>query len=72
MSPLHTPDIIVYLDAITIVYEEAPNSELLQSLPVTCIEAGNGQSLPNISLKYVLLNIFFFLMLIVSDLHLPF
>ncbi|XP_044489701.1 uncharacterized protein LOC123214059 [Mangifera indica] len=51
ISPAHTPDIVVYIDAITIVLEEASKGGPTLSLPIACIEAGNGHSLPNLSLR---------------------
>ena len=51
ISPAHTPDILVYIDAITIVFEEASKDGLPSSLPIACIEAGNEHSLPNLALR---------------------
>ncbi|KAA8529468.1 hypothetical protein F0562_033733 [Nyssa sinensis] len=51
VSPAHTPDIVVYLDAITIIFEEASKGGPPLSLPTTCIEAGNDHSLPNLALR---------------------
>lgn len=51
ISPAHTPDIVVYIDAITIVFEEASKDRLPSSLPIACIEAGNEHSLPNLALR---------------------
>lgn len=51
VSPAHTPDIVVYIDAITIVFEEASKGGPTSSLPIACIEAGNDHSLPNLSLR---------------------
>lgn len=51
MSPAHIPDIIIYIDAITIVFEEASKDGLPSSLPIACIEAGNEHSLPNLALR---------------------
>ncbi|KAJ0094867.1 hypothetical protein Patl1_16324 [Pistacia atlantica] len=39
VSPAHTPDIVVYIDAITIVFEEASKGGPTSSLPIACIEA---------------------------------
>ncbi|RVX02041.1 hypothetical protein CK203_025443 [Vitis vinifera] len=41
VSPAHIPDIVVYLDAITVVFEEASVGGSPRSLPMACIEAGN-------------------------------
>ena len=51
VSPAHTPDIVVFLDAITIVFEEASKEGSPCSLPMACIEAGNDHSLPNLPLR---------------------
>lgn len=51
VSPAHAPDIVVYLDAITIVFEEVSKGGTPFSLPIACIEAGNGHSLPNLALR---------------------
>ncbi|KAK9276495.1 hypothetical protein L1049_006029 [Liquidambar formosana] len=51
VSPAHTPDIVVFLDAITIVFEEASKGGPPLSLPIACIEAGNDHSLPNLALR---------------------
>ncbi|KHN33223.1 Putative disease resistance RPP13-like protein 1 [Glycine soja] len=39
------------IDSITIVFEEATKSGPPSSLPIACIEAGNGHSLPNLALR---------------------
>lgn len=51
VSPAHIPDILIFLDAITIVFEKAPKGRPLLSLPIACIEAGNDHSLPNLALR---------------------
>ncbi|KAK2636272.1 hypothetical protein Ddye_031064 [Dipteronia dyeriana] len=51
VAPAHTPDIVVYIDAITIVFEEASKDGPLSSLPIACIETGNDHSLPNLALR---------------------
>nr|TKS04137.1 hypothetical protein D5086_0000146920 [Populus alba] len=51
ISPEHIPDIVVDIDAITIVFEEASKSCLPSSLPIACIEAGNDHSLPDLALR---------------------
>nr|DAD36845.1 TPA_asm: hypothetical protein HUJ06_007486 [Nelumbo nucifera] len=51
ICPANTPDIVIFVDAISIVFEEAPKSEPPHSLPIACIEAGNDYSLPNIALR---------------------
>lgn len=51
VSPASIPDIVIYLDAITIVFEEASKGGPPLSLPIASIEAGNGHSLPNLALR---------------------
>ncbi|XP_048427851.1 uncharacterized protein LOC125471475 [Pyrus x bretschneideri] len=51
VSPAHAPNIVVYIDAITIVFEEASKGGQSLSLPIACIEAGNDHSLPNLALR---------------------
>lgn len=51
MSPALAPDIVVYLDAITIVFEEASKGGPPLSLPIACIESGIDHSLPNLALR---------------------
>ncbi|KAF8401958.1 hypothetical protein HHK36_012909 [Tetracentron sinense] len=51
VSPAHIPDIVIFVDAITIVFEEAPKGGPPLSLPIACIEAGNDHSLPNLALR---------------------
>ncbi|XP_047330387.1 uncharacterized protein LOC124933977 [Impatiens glandulifera] len=51
VAPAHLADIVVYLDAISVVYEEAPKGGPPVSLPIACIEAGDGHNLPNLTLR---------------------
>uniref|UniRef100_A0A803MBI0 Uncharacterized protein n=1 Tax=Chenopodium quinoa TaxID=63459 RepID=A0A803MBI0_CHEQI len=52
ICPAHVPDIVVYIDAITIILEEASNEAGPPlSVPIACIEAGNDHSLPNLALR---------------------
>ncbi|XP_026421677.1 uncharacterized protein LOC113317754 isoform X1 [Papaver somniferum] len=51
VSPAHTPDLVVYLDAITVVFEEAPKDGPPLSLPIASIEAGSDHCLPNLALR---------------------
>ncbi|KAL5165319.1 hypothetical protein HKD37_18G050460 [Glycine soja] len=53
VAPAHVPGIVIFIDAITIVYEEATKSGPPSSLPIACIEAGNDHSLPNLALRYL-------------------
>ncbi|KAF7829428.1 uncharacterized protein G2W53_020592 [Senna tora] len=51
VTPAHAPEIMIFVDAISIVFEEARNGGPPSSLPIACIEAGNDHSLPNLSLR---------------------
>ncbi|KAA3460768.1 Heat-inducible transcription repressor HrcA [Gossypium australe] len=52
VSPAHIPDIVVYIDAITLVLEEASKGGPPASLPIACIEVGDGHCLPNLALRF--------------------
>lgn len=56
VSPTYAPDVVVFIDSITMVFEEASSSGPPLSLPVSCTEAGNDYSLPNLALRFCLLN----------------
>ncbi|KAI4314213.1 hypothetical protein L6164_027147 [Bauhinia variegata] len=49
--PAHAPDIVIFIDAITIIFEEATKNEPPSSLPIACIEAGKDHCLPNLALR---------------------
>ncbi|XP_020216149.1 uncharacterized protein LOC109799908 isoform X3 [Cajanus cajan] len=51
VAPTHAPDIVIFIDTITIVCEEFTKNGSLSSLPISCIEAGNDHSLPNLALR---------------------
>ncbi|QCD82715.1 hypothetical protein DEO72_LG2g3055 [Vigna unguiculata] len=51
VAPAHVPEIVIFIDAITIVFEEATKGGPPSSLPIACIEAGNDHSLPNLALR---------------------
>nr|XP_043636409.1 uncharacterized protein LOC122607494 [Erigeron canadensis] len=51
VSPAHLPDIVIYLDTITIIHEEASKGGPPLSLPIACTEAGNDHCLPNLALR---------------------
>ncbi|CAI0379469.1 unnamed protein product [Linum tenue] len=51
ISPAHLPDIVVYIDAITMVFNEASKDGMPLSLPIACIEAGDDHCLPNLALR---------------------
>ncbi|KAG1358690.1 hypothetical protein COCNU_08G001360 [Cocos nucifera] len=51
VMPAHIPDSIIFLDAITVVFEEASKGGPSISLPVVSTETGDGHSLPNLALR---------------------
>ncbi|KAF7041344.1 hypothetical protein CFC21_051157 [Triticum aestivum] len=51
IAPRHVQDIVVFIDAITVVFEEASKGGSPLSLPIASIEVGHGHSLPNLSLR---------------------
>ncbi|GAA0160209.1 hypothetical protein LIER_38998 [Lithospermum erythrorhizon] len=51
IAPAHASNILVYVDAITIVSEDPSRSGLPSSFPIACIEAGNEHSLPDLVLR---------------------
>ncbi|CAA3022650.1 Hypothetical predicted protein [Olea europaea subsp. europaea] len=51
VSPAHAPDIVVFIDAIAIIFEEALEDGTPLSLPIACIEAGDEHCLPNLALR---------------------
>ncbi|XP_042052912.1 uncharacterized protein LOC121798128 isoform X2 [Salvia splendens] len=51
VSPIHAPDIVVFIDSITIIFEEASKGGPPLFLPIACIESGNNYSLPNLELR---------------------
>ncbi|KAJ0981708.1 hypothetical protein J5N97_009963 [Dioscorea zingiberensis] len=51
ISPAHLPDLVIFLDSITIVFEEASKAGPSLSLPIASIETGNAHSLPNLALR---------------------
>ncbi|XVE53295.1 hypothetical protein DITRI_Ditri02bG0192800 [Diplodiscus trichospermus] len=51
VSPAHIPDIVLYIDAITVVLEEASKGGPPGSHPIACVEAGDDHSLPNLALR---------------------
>lgn len=53
VSPAHAPDVVIFVDAIAVVFEEALQGGPPLSLPVACIDAGNDHSLPNLPLRYL-------------------
>lgn len=42
----------MFIDSITMVFEEASSRGPPLSVPVTCSESGNGYSLPNLALRF--------------------
>ena len=55
IAPQHVQDIVVFIDAITVVFEEASKGGSPLSLPIASIEVGHGHSLPNLALRYMLI-----------------
>ncbi|KAJ0676456.1 hypothetical protein HanPSC8_Chr12g0540961 [Helianthus annuus] len=51
VSPQHAPDIVIYLDSITLVFEEASKGGAPTYLPIACVETGNGHGLLNLPLR---------------------
>ncbi|CAA3000117.1 Hypothetical predicted protein [Olea europaea subsp. europaea] len=51
VSPAHVPDVVIFVDAIAVVFEEASQGGLPLSLPIACIDAGNDHCLPNLPLR---------------------
>ncbi|XP_057777103.1 uncharacterized protein LOC130995724 isoform X1 [Salvia miltiorrhiza] len=51
VSPAHAPNIVVFIDSITIIFEEASKGGPPLFLPIACIESGNNYSLPNLELR---------------------
>ncbi|KAL8532544.1 hypothetical protein ACS0TY_008946 [Phlomoides rotata] len=51
VSPENAPDVVVFIDSVTIVYETALKSGPPLSLPIACTEAGNDYSLPNLAVR---------------------
>ncbi|KAI7748379.1 hypothetical protein M8C21_034017 [Ambrosia artemisiifolia] len=51
VSPQHAPDIVIYLDSITLVFEEASKDGAPMYLPIACVETGNDNGLPNLPLR---------------------
>ncbi|KAJ1423596.1 plant/MEB5-like protein [Sesbania bispinosa] len=51
VAPAHAPNIVIFIDAINIVFVEPTNNGTLSSLPISCVEAGNDHSLPNLALR---------------------
>ncbi|CAI9278388.1 unnamed protein product [Lactuca saligna] len=51
VSPPHAPDIVIYLDSISVICEESSKDGTPSSLPITCIEAGNNHGLPGLPLR---------------------
>lgn len=51
VSPVYLPDVVVYIDSITVICEEASKGGPPASLLIACIEAGNEHILPNLALR---------------------
>lgn len=53
ISPAHSPDIVIYVDAITVVLEDATKGGPPLSLPIARIQAGNDHGLPDLPLRFI-------------------
>lgn len=51
VTPKDAPDVVVFVDAITIVFEEASKGGPPLYLPIACIECGSNFTLPNLALR---------------------
>ncbi|XP_042049076.1 uncharacterized protein LOC121794799 isoform X2 [Salvia splendens] len=51
VSPVHAQDIVVFIDSIMIIFEEASKGGPPLFLLIACIESGNNYSLPNLELR---------------------
>ncbi|KAG9151986.1 hypothetical protein Leryth_002247 [Lithospermum erythrorhizon] len=51
IAPAHASNILVYVDAITIISEDPSSGGMPTSFPIACIEVGNEHSLPNLALR---------------------
>ncbi|GMG98541.1 hypothetical protein Nepgr_000381 [Nepenthes gracilis] len=51
VSPAHIPDIIIYIDAISIIFEEASKSGPPITVPIACIETGTDHTFANLALR---------------------
>lgn len=53
VSPAHVPDIVIYVDAITVIFEGASKGGPSMSSPVACVETGNDHGLPGLALRLI-------------------
>ncbi|RYR09533.1 hypothetical protein Ahy_B05g077886 isoform B [Arachis hypogaea] len=51
VAPSNVPDIVIFIDTISIVLEETTRNGPMPSLLISCVEAGNDHSLPNLTLR---------------------
>ncbi|KAL1355106.1 hypothetical protein AAHE18_05G090800 [Arachis hypogaea] len=51
VAPSNVPDIVIFIDTISVVLEETTRNEPMPSLLISCVEAGNDHSLPNLTLR---------------------
>lgn len=51
VAPALAPDIVIFIDAINIIFEESTKNGAVSSLPISCVEAGNDHSLPNLAIR---------------------
>ncbi|XP_057761896.1 uncharacterized protein LOC130982062 isoform X4 [Arachis stenosperma] len=51
VAPSNVPDIVIFIDTISVVLEETTRNGPMPSLLISCVEAGNDHSLPNLTLR---------------------
>lgn len=49
--PAHLPDVIIFVDSISVICEVAASGSPPVSVPIACIEAGNDDALPGLALR---------------------
>jgi len=49
--PAHLPDVVIFVDSISIICEVAASGSSPVSVPIACIEAGNDDALPGLALR---------------------
>eukprot|EP00253_Pinus_taeda_P032342 PITA_32342 len=51
--PAHLPDVVIFVDSVSIICEVAASGSRPVSVPIACIEAGNDDALPGLALRCV-------------------
>lgn len=49
--PAHLPDVVIFVDSVSIICEVAASGSRPVSVPIACIEAGNDDALPGLALR---------------------